>query len=64
MSLDLTTMCMSTNKESTKSSHRETRLLRVKMKRRELKRSHLIFSALISIFTNKDMFNEDDEVDY
>jgi len=55
---------MSTNKESTKSSHRETRLLRVKMKRRELKRSHLIFSALISIFTNKDMFNEDDEVDY
>lgn len=33
MSLDLTTMCMSTNKESTKSIHRETRLLRVEMKR-------------------------------
>ena len=29
MSLDLTTMRMSINKESTKSSHRETRLLRV-----------------------------------
>ena len=61
MSLDLTTICMSTNKESTKSIHRETRLLRVEMKRAS---DHLIFSALISIFTNKDMFNEDDEVDY
>ena len=55
-------MCMSINKESTKSSHGETRLLRVEMK--GAGRSYLIFSALISIFTNKDMFNEDEEVGY